>query len=169
MRNINRFCIKRKFCVGRLWGNLLLVGTFYIFIGFLHWCKIKKGWHFFNYFLSGVLRDSWGKQLSSSEGAAGETEGDQCAEEEAGGQGAAHPAAGEAHQVSGRRVGRTFRLCVLSSPVLVDWWTCSSRSGERVSPESPCGLSARGSESSAEVDVQSSAVEADQDVPDEHG
>ncbi|XP_004080983.1 sorting nexin-16 isoform X1 [Oryzias latipes] len=41
--------------------------------------------------------------------------------------------------------------------------------GERVSPESPCGLSARGSESSAEVDVQSSAVEADQDVPDEHG
>ncbi|KAF6716394.1 Sorting nexin-16 [Oryzias melastigma] len=41
--------------------------------------------------------------------------------------------------------------------------------GESVSPESPCGLSARGSESSAEADVESSAAEADQDIADEHG
>ncbi|KAM9332210.1 sorting nexin-16 isoform 1-T3 [Pholidichthys leucotaenia] len=39
--------------------------------------------------------------------------------------------------------------------------------GECVSPESPCGLSAQGSESSA--DVESSAVEADQDMPDDTG
>ncbi|KAF7659323.1 hypothetical protein LDENG_00299060 [Lucifuga dentata] len=39
--------------------------------------------------------------------------------------------------------------------------------GECVSPESPCGLSAQGSESSTEVDVESSAAEADQDMPDD--
>ena len=42
-------------------------------------------------------------------------------------------------------------------------------SGECVSPESLCGLSAPGSESSADVDVESSAAEADQDMPDETG
>ncbi|KAM3593504.1 uncharacterized protein V6R79_014426 [Siganus canaliculatus] len=41
--------------------------------------------------------------------------------------------------------------------------------GECVSPESLCGLSAQGSESSADVDVESSAVEADQDMPDDAG
>ncbi|XP_029955739.1 sorting nexin-16 isoform X1 [Salarias fasciatus] len=41
--------------------------------------------------------------------------------------------------------------------------------GECVSPESPCGLSAQGSESSADVDVESSAVEADQDMPEDTG
>ncbi|KAM8731813.1 sorting nexin-16-like isoform 2-T4 [Acanthopagrus schlegelii] len=41
--------------------------------------------------------------------------------------------------------------------------------GECVSPESLCGLSAPGSESSADVDVESSAAEADQDMPDETG
>ncbi|KAM6900627.1 sorting nexin-16 [Xenentodon cancila] len=40
--------------------------------------------------------------------------------------------------------------------------------GDCVSPDSPCGLSAQGSESSADVDVESSAAEADQDMPDEH-
>ncbi|XP_029384874.1 sorting nexin-16 isoform X2 [Echeneis naucrates] len=39
--------------------------------------------------------------------------------------------------------------------------------GECFSPESPCGLSAQGSESSAEV--ESSAAEADQDMPDDTG
>lgn len=68
------------------------------------------------YFLSGVLWDSWGKQLSSSEGAAGEAEGDQCAEEEAGGEGAGHPAAGEEHQVSGRRIGRSIPGLCLTEP-----------------------------------------------------
>lgn len=42
-------------------------------------------------------------------------------------------------------------------------------SGESVSPESPCGLSAPGSESSADADVELSAVEADQDMPDDTG
>lgn len=42
-------------------------------------------------------------------------------------------------------------------------------SGECVSPESPCGLSAQGSESSADADVESSAAEADQDMPDDTG
>ncbi|KAM9839377.1 sorting nexin-16 isoform 1-T1 [Aulostomus maculatus] len=41
--------------------------------------------------------------------------------------------------------------------------------GECVSSESPCGLSAQGSESSADVDVESSAAEADQDMPDNTG
>ncbi|KAM3860277.1 sorting nexin-16 [Diretmus argenteus] len=41
--------------------------------------------------------------------------------------------------------------------------------GESVSPASPCGLSAQGSESSADADVESSAVEADQDMPEENG
>ncbi|XP_029979364.1 sorting nexin-16 isoform X2 [Sphaeramia orbicularis] len=41
--------------------------------------------------------------------------------------------------------------------------------GESVSPESPCRLSAQGSESSADADVESSAAEADQDMPDETG
>lgn len=43
--------------------------------------------------------------------------------------------------------------------------------GECVSPGSLCGLSAQGSESSADADpdVESSAVEADQDVPDDSG
>lgn len=41
--------------------------------------------------------------------------------------------------------------------------------GECVSPESPFGLSAQGSESSADVDVESSAAEADQDMPDDTG
>uniref|UniRef100_A0A3B4WDJ6 Sorting nexin-16 n=1 Tax=Seriola lalandi dorsalis TaxID=1841481 RepID=A0A3B4WDJ6_SERLL len=41
--------------------------------------------------------------------------------------------------------------------------------GECVSPESPCGLSAQGSESSADADVESSAAEADQDMPDDTG
>ncbi|XP_029935100.1 sorting nexin-16 isoform X2 [Myripristis murdjan] len=41
--------------------------------------------------------------------------------------------------------------------------------GQFVSPESPCGLSAQGSESSAEADVESSAAEADQDLPEENG
>ncbi|KAI3355084.1 hypothetical protein L3Q82_017960, partial [Scortum barcoo] len=40
-------------------------------------------------------------------------------------------------------------------------------SGESASPESPCGLSAQGSESSADVDVESSAAEADQDLADD--
>ncbi|XP_034023403.1 sorting nexin-16 [Thalassophryne amazonica] len=40
-------------------------------------------------------------------------------------------------------------------------------SGECLSPESPCGLSAQGSDSSA--DVEPSAPEADQDMPDETG
>lgn len=39
--------------------------------------------------------------------------------------------------------------------------------GECVSPESPCGLSAQDSESSA--DVESSAAEADQDMPEDTG
>ncbi|XP_070709350.1 sorting nexin-16 isoform X2 [Pempheris klunzingeri] len=42
--------------------------------------------------------------------------------------------------------------------------------GECVSPESLCGLSAQGSESSsADADVESSAAEADQDMPDDTG
>ncbi|KAM4533788.1 sorting nexin-16 isoform 2-T3 [Odontesthes bonariensis] len=41
--------------------------------------------------------------------------------------------------------------------------------GECVSPESPCALSAQGSESSADADVESSAAEADQDMPEETG
>lgn len=41
--------------------------------------------------------------------------------------------------------------------------------GECVSPESLCGLSAQGSESSADGGVESSAAEADQDVPDDTG
>ncbi|XP_061569932.1 sorting nexin-16 isoform X2 [Cololabis saira] len=41
-------------------------------------------------------------------------------------------------------------------------------SGDCASPDSPCALSAQGSESSADVDVESSAAEADQDMPDEH-
>ncbi|KAG7242259.1 hypothetical protein INR49_024028 [Caranx melampygus] len=41
--------------------------------------------------------------------------------------------------------------------------------GECASPESPCGLSAQGSESSADADVESSAAEADQDMPDDTG
>nr|XP_046226566.1 sorting nexin-16 isoform X2 [Scatophagus argus]XP_046226567.1 sorting nexin-16 isoform X2 [Scatophagus argus] len=41
--------------------------------------------------------------------------------------------------------------------------------GECVSPESPCGLSAQGSDSSADADVESSAAEADQDMPDDAG
>uniref|UniRef100_A0A3Q3VVT5 Sorting nexin-16 n=1 Tax=Mola mola TaxID=94237 RepID=A0A3Q3VVT5_MOLML len=36
-------------------------------------------------------------------------------------------------------------------------------------PESPCGLSVPGSESSADADVESSATEADQDMPDDTG
>lgn len=42
-------------------------------------------------------------------------------------------------------------------------------SGVSVSPESPCGLSVPGSESSADADVESSATEADQDMPDDTG
>lgn len=42
-------------------------------------------------------------------------------------------------------------------------------SGEYVSPDSPYGLSTQGSESSADVDVESSAAEADQDMPDDVG
>ncbi|XP_051266165.1 sorting nexin-16 isoform X3 [Dicentrarchus labrax] len=42
-------------------------------------------------------------------------------------------------------------------------------SGECVSPESLCDLSAQGSESSADADVESSAAEADQDMPDDTG
>ncbi|XP_029313237.1 sorting nexin-16 isoform X2 [Cottoperca gobio] len=41
--------------------------------------------------------------------------------------------------------------------------------GECMSPASVCGLSAQGSDSSADADVESSAVEADQDVPDDTG
>uniref|UniRef100_A0A3Q1FBD5 Sorting nexin-16 n=1 Tax=Acanthochromis polyacanthus TaxID=80966 RepID=A0A3Q1FBD5_9TELE len=41
--------------------------------------------------------------------------------------------------------------------------------GECVSPESPFGFSAQGSESSADVDVESSAAEADQDMSDDTG
>lgn len=41
--------------------------------------------------------------------------------------------------------------------------------GECVSPGSLCDLSAQGSENSADPDVESSAVEADQDVPDDSG
>ncbi|XP_035514734.1 sorting nexin-16 isoform X2 [Morone saxatilis] len=41
--------------------------------------------------------------------------------------------------------------------------------GECVSPESLCDLSAQGSESSADADVESSAAEADQDMPDDTG
>lgn len=40
-------------------------------------------------------------------------------------------------------------------------------SGESVTPESPFGLSAPGSESSVDADVESSAAEADQDMPDD--
>ncbi|CAI5673844.1 sorting nexin-16 isoform X1 [Oreochromis niloticus] len=40
---------------------------------------------------------------------------------------------------------------------------------ECVSPESPCRLSAQGSESSADADVESSAAEADQDIPEDTG
>ncbi|MEQ2164770.1 hypothetical protein GOODEAATRI_010206 [Goodea atripinnis] len=39
--------------------------------------------------------------------------------------------------------------------------------GGCASPGSPCGLSAQGSESSADADVESSAAEADQDIPDD--
>ncbi|XP_077480974.1 sorting nexin-16 [Stigmatopora argus] len=39
---------------------------------------------------------------------------------------------------------------------------------ECVTMESPCGLSAQGSESSGDADVESSAAEADQDMPNEH-
>lgn len=46
---------------------------------------------------------------------------------------------------------------------------CVCHSDESVSPESPCRLSAQGSESSADADVESSAAEADQDMPDETG
>ncbi|XP_012720522.2 sorting nexin-16 isoform X3 [Fundulus heteroclitus] len=42
-------------------------------------------------------------------------------------------------------------------------------SGGCASPGSPWGLSAQGSESSADVDVESSAAEADQDMPDDPG
>ncbi|XP_008305915.1 sorting nexin-16 isoform X2 [Cynoglossus semilaevis] len=42
-------------------------------------------------------------------------------------------------------------------------------SGVCVSPESPSALSAQGSESSADADVESSAAEADQDLPDDTG
>ncbi|XP_071341845.1 sorting nexin-16 isoform X1 [Trachinotus anak] len=41
--------------------------------------------------------------------------------------------------------------------------------GACLGPESPCGLSAQGSESSADADVESSAAEADQDMPDDTG
>lgn len=41
--------------------------------------------------------------------------------------------------------------------------------GDIVSLESPCGLSVQGSESSADVEVESSAAEADQDMTDEAG
>lgn len=43
--------------------------------------------------------------------------------------------------------------------------------GESLTPESPCGLSAQGSESSVDVDgeVESSTAEADQDMPEENG
>ncbi|XP_041824496.1 sorting nexin-16 [Melanotaenia boesemani] len=41
--------------------------------------------------------------------------------------------------------------------------------GQCVSPESPCGLVAQGSDSSAEADVESSAAEADQATPDDAG
>uniref|UniRef100_A0A8C9Y7A2 Sorting nexin-16 n=1 Tax=Sander lucioperca TaxID=283035 RepID=A0A8C9Y7A2_SANLU len=41
--------------------------------------------------------------------------------------------------------------------------------GECVSPESVCDLSAQGSESSTDADVESSAAEADQDVPEDTG
>ncbi|XP_029001597.1 sorting nexin-16 isoform X2 [Betta splendens] len=41
--------------------------------------------------------------------------------------------------------------------------------GEYVSPDSPYGLSTQGSESSADVDVESSAAEADQDMPSDVG
>ena len=44
-------------------------------------------------------------------------------------------------------------------------------SGESLTPESPCGLSAQGSESSVDADgeVESSTAEADQDMPEENG
>ncbi|XP_026148578.1 sorting nexin-16 isoform X2 [Mastacembelus armatus] len=42
-------------------------------------------------------------------------------------------------------------------------------SGECMSPESSCGLSAQSSESSVDADVESSAAEADQDMPDDSG
>nr|XP_057916365.1 sorting nexin-16 [Doryrhamphus excisus] len=41
--------------------------------------------------------------------------------------------------------------------------------GECVSSQSPCGLSAQESESSADVDMESSAAEADQDIPSNSG
>ncbi|XP_076827228.1 sorting nexin-16 isoform X2 [Brachyhypopomus gauderio] len=40
-------------------------------------------------------------------------------------------------------------------------------SGEALTPESPCRLSAQGSESSVDVDVESSTAEADQEMPEE--
>ncbi|XP_078137319.1 sorting nexin-16 isoform X3 [Sander vitreus] len=55
--------------------------------------------------------------------------------------------------------------CVSPASVCV----CPSPSGECVSPASVCDLSAQGSESSTDADVESSAAEADQDVPEDTG
>lgn len=62
-------------------------------------------------------------------------------------------------------------LNVVPKSIRTAWYVCLSvcTSGECVSPESPCGLSAQGSESSADADVESSAAEADQDMPDDTG
>lgn len=63
--------------------------------------------------------------------------------------------------------------CVLYIVVLNDkvkMCVCVCCSGERMSLESPCGvLSAPGSVSSADADVESSTAEADQDIPDNTG
>ncbi|KAF3836128.1 hypothetical protein F7725_028686 [Dissostichus mawsoni] len=88
-----------------------------------------------------VLRDSGGKQLPSPEGAAGKKK--------------------EIASLKRRLDEREQAILLLEKHV----------NDECVSPGSLCGLSAQGSESSADADpdVESSAVEADQDVPDDSG
>lgn len=51
--------------------------------------------------------------------------------------------------------------------LLTAWFVLVRFSGESLTPESPYGLSAQGSESS--VDAESSTAEADQDMPEEGG
>lgn len=68
-----------------------------------------------------------------------------------------------------QKIGMTVLSYIMKSV----WTAClcvsACPSGEYVSPESPCGLSAQGSESSADADVESSTAEADQDMPDDTG
>lgn len=66
-------------------------------------------------------------------------------------------------------VPKSIRTAWLCACMCVSVYPSVCVSGECVSPESPCGLSAQGSESSADADVESSAAEADQDMPDDTG